>query len=60
MADAAPAFPGERGGFGRGGRGVRGRGRAESKEWVPVSKLGRLVNEGKIGSPWKSWWHHDG
>ncbi|KAI9915763.1 hypothetical protein PsorP6_007229 [Peronosclerospora sorghi] len=49
-----PAFPGERGGFGRGGRGDRGRGRGrcreESKEWVPVTKLGRLVKEGEIGS----------
>lgn len=49
----------ERGGFGRGrggrGRGGRGRGRRggrreESKEWVPVTKLGRLVKEGKINS----------
>jgi len=48
---------GERGGrgFGRGrgrGRGRGGRGRAggneESKDWVPVTKLGRLVKEEKI------------
>merc|ERR1712227_457390 len=55
MADAAPA--GERGGFrggfgsgdrGRGGRG-RGRGRGkEDKEWIPVTKLGRLVKDMKI------------
>jgi len=47
MADAAPApsKEGFRGGFG--GRG-RGRGKAESKEWQPVTKLGRLVKEGKI------------
>jgi small subunit ribosomal protein S2e len=52
----------ERGGFGRGrgrGRGDRGRGRGrgrgraggrEENVWVPVTKLGRLVKEGKIGS----------
>merc|ERR1711884_1002981 len=55
MADAAPA---DRGGFGgrgrgrgrgRGGRGGRGRGRGkEEKEWVPITKLGRLVKDGKI------------
>lgn len=56
MADAPPA--GERGGFGRGfggrgrgrggerGRG-RGRGRRDEGEekWVPVTKLGRLVQQ---------------
>ncbi|KAL5982019.1 hypothetical protein ACLOJK_016087 [Asimina triloba] len=54
---------GERGGFGRGfgrGRGDRGRGdrrggrrggrRDEEEKWVPVTKLGRLVKEGKIRS----------
>lgn len=51
---------GDRGGRGgrgdRGGRGGRGRGRGrgrggkEDKEWVPVTKLGRLVKEGKIKS----------
>ena len=51
---------GGRGGFGRGGgrgRGGRGRGRGggrrgrdEENEWVPVTKLGRLVKAGKIGS----------
>jgi small subunit ribosomal protein S2e len=47
---------GERGGFGRGrGRGGRGRGRGrgrgdEKEAWVPVTKLGRLVQAGKIGS----------
>lgn len=53
----------ERGGFGRGrgergrGRGGRGRGRGrrggrreDSKEWIPITKLGRLVKEGKINS----------
>merc|ERR1712145_33088 len=61
MADAAPADRGGfRGGFGgrgrgrgrgRGGRGGRGRGRGkEEKEWVPVTKLGRLVKDGKIKS----------
>jgi len=61
MADAPPA--GGRGGFrgGFGGRGGRGRGRGRGrggrgggkdsdKEWVPVTKLGRLVREGKIRS----------
>lgn len=44
------SFGGQRRGRGRGGRG-RGRGRArgkEDKEWNPVTKLGRLVKEGKI------------
>ena len=62
MADAAAAAPAPtRGGFGgrgRGGdrgRGGRGRGRRgpkrdEEKEWVPVTKLGRLVRAGKIKS----------
>jgi len=65
MADAAPAqrggfkqgFGGGRGGRGRGrgrGRGGRGRGRGDKegnqKEWVPVTKLGRLVRDGKIRS----------
>src|SRR5277367_1614529 len=61
MADAAPAAGPTRGGFGgrgRGGdRGGRGRGRGrrgprkdEEKEWVPVTKLGRLVRAGKIKS----------
>lgn len=48
----------ERGGFGRGrGRGGRGRGRGrgrsggrEESGWTPVTKLGRLVKDGKIGS----------
>lgn len=46
-----------RGGFGR-GRGDRGRGRGrgrgrprdDDKEWVPITKLGRLVKENKIKS----------
>merc|ERR1712232_89434 len=40
------------GGRGRGdrGRGGRRRGRDEENEWVPVTKLGRLVKEGKIES----------
>ncbi|KAK9899142.1 40S ribosomal protein S2 [Cystobasidium minutum MCA 4210] len=58
MADAAGAAPaGARGGFGGRGRGGRGRGRGrrgakrdEEKEWVPVTKLGRLVKDGKIKS----------
>lgn len=45
---------GSRGAKGRGrgrgrGRGARG-GKEDSKEWVPVTKLGRLVREGKIRS----------
>ena len=61
MADAAGGSAGGgrggfRGGFGRGGRGGRGRGRGrgrgkqEDKEWQPVTKLGRLVKDGKIKS----------
>merc|ERR1712193_203910 len=61
MADAAPADRGGfRGGFGGRGRGDRGRGRGdrgrgrgrgkEEKEWIPVTKLGRLVKDGKIKS----------
>jgi len=66
MADNAPAGGqgqgrgGFRGGFGgRGrGRGGRGRGRGRGgrggkegeKEWIPVTKLGRLVKDGKIKS----------
>ena len=62
MEDAPPPAEGGegrgRGGFGRGGRG-RGRGRGgrggrgrreEGEVWTPVTKLGRLVKEGKIGS----------
>ena len=52
MADAAPAQAsrgGFRGGFGGRGRG-RGRGKPEPKEWQPVTKLGRLVKDGKIKS----------
>lgn len=47
---------GDRGGLrgrGRGGRGRgrgRGRGKEDSKEWIPVTKLGRLVRDGKIMS----------
>lgn len=61
MADAAPAGGRGRGGFGGRGRGGRGRGRGRGgpgrgrgrgkegeKEWVPVTKLGRLVRDGKI------------
>ncbi|KAJ3122401.1 40S ribosomal protein [Nowakowskiella sp. JEL0407] len=62
MADA-PSGERGRGGFGRGrgrgdrgrgdrGRGGRGRGKKEEEksEWVPVTKLGRLVKENKIRS----------
>ncbi|CAG0919529.1 unnamed protein product [Notodromas monacha] len=58
MADTAPARGGFRGGFGGRGRGRGGRGRGRGrrggkegdKEWVPVTKLGRLVKDGKIKS----------
>ena len=60
MADApAPAAqnteaPSRGRGFGRGrggrGGGRGGRGGAESKEWVPCTKLGRLVKDKKISS----------
>ena len=66
MADRAPASGGDRGGFrggfgdrgrggrgrgrGRGGRGGRGGRNKEEKDWVPVTKLGRLVKDGKIKS----------
>lgn len=59
MADKAPAEKSGRGGFGRGrgrgaaggrGRGGRGVGKDADKEWVPVTKLGRLVKDGKIKS----------
>jgi len=40
---------GRRGGRGRGDRRGRGRGAGDKdKEWVPVTKLGRLVKDGKI------------
>jgi small subunit ribosomal protein S2e len=39
---------GGRGDRGRGGRGARGRGKDDDKEWVPCTKLGRLVKDGKI------------
>jgi small subunit ribosomal protein S2e len=64
MADqgmaTTPQAPSGRGGFGRGRGGSRGgarpanaqRGgrRDEDKEWIPVTKLGRLVKDGKIKS----------
>jgi len=40
---------GGRGGKDRGGRGGRGGG-DDKKEWIPCTKLGRLVKEGKIDS----------
>ena len=60
MSEAAAGAPpsGGRGGFGRGGGRGRGRGRGgrggrgdrDENVWMPVTKLGRLVKEGKIGS----------
>merc|ERR1712243_147423 len=38
------------GGRGRGGPRGRGRGKEGEKEWSPVTKLGRLVRDGKIKS----------
>merc|ERR1719387_890850 len=35
---------------GKGKKGKKGKKGAEEKEWVPVTKLGRLVKDGKIGS----------
>jgi len=56
-AEAPRGGAGDRGGFGRGrgrggprGRGRRGARKDEEKEWVPVTKLGRLVKDGKIRS----------
>ena len=40
---------GDRGGR-RGGRRGRGRGAKEEKQWVPVTKLGRLVQANKIAN----------
>ena len=63
MAEAKPQETTEKRGFGRGGgdrgdRGGRGRGgrdrrggpprKREEEEWIPVTKLGRLVKAGKI------------
>ena len=50
MADAASAS-GYKGGF-RGGLGARGcgQGKQESSEWIPVTKLGRLVKDKNIDS----------
>ncbi|KRZ91987.1 Elongation factor G, mitochondrial [Trichinella sp. T8] len=55
----APFYGSGRGGRGGRGRGSRGRGRGGrggargkegAKEWIPVTKLGRLVKDGKIKS----------
>lgn len=60
MADAPP--PVDRGGFGKGkggkgkggkGKGGKGKGKGKGKkddEWIPCTKLGRLVKDGKIKS----------
>merc|ERR1712118_629527 len=53
MADSAPREGGFGGGFGgKGGKGKgKGKGRkggGDKEEWVPCTKLGRLVKEGKI------------
>merc|ERR1719250_122294 len=49
MADSGSGRGGFRGGFGTRGRG-RGRGKENDKEWVPITKLGRLVKDQKIKS----------
>merc|ERR1711988_470332 len=56
MADSAPREGGFGGGFGgKGGKGGKGKGKGKGRkgggdkeEWVPCTKLGRLVKEGKI------------
>jgi small subunit ribosomal protein S2e len=51
MADQNPTEGQQRGGFGRSRRGRSDRGKSDDKgKWVPVTKLGRLVNAGKISS----------
>ena len=58
MSSDAPAAPAGRGGFGRRGGDDKGRpkrrfprrNREEKDEWVPVTKLGRLVKAGNIQS----------
>jgi len=51
MADQNPTEGQQRGGFGRSRRGRSDRGKSDDKgKWVPVTKLGRLVNAGLIGS----------
>merc|ERR1719281_2349332 len=37
-----------KGGKGKGGKGKGGKGKKEEEEWVPCTKLGRLVKDGKI------------
>eukprot|EP00994_Dinema_validum_P003155 NODE_1726_length_862_cov_463.583026_g1358_i0.p1 GENE.NODE_1726_length_862_cov_463.583026_g1358_i0~~NODE_1726_length_862_cov_463.583026_g1358_i0.p1 ORF type:complete len:263 (-),score=54.15 NODE_1726_length_862_cov_463.583026_g1358_i0:74-862(-) len=37
-----------KGGKGKGRKGGKGKGKPEEKEWVPVTKLGRLVKENKL------------
>jgi hypothetical protein len=51
MAEAGSADQGQKGGFGKRGRRTRQRRRTKEEErsaWVPLTKLGRLVKEGKI------------
>merc|ERR1712227_1117904 len=51
FAEDLAAEDGRGGPRGRGRGGQRGgRGKGESKEWQPVTKLGRLVKDGKIKS----------
>ena len=59
MSDRPASTERGRGGFGgcgrgrgrgRGGGRGRGRGKDEKKQWQPVTKLGRLVKDGKVKS----------
>merc|ERR1711966_274498 len=51
-AEGGKGFGGDRkGGKGKGGRGKgkgKGKGRKDEEEWIPCTKLGRLVKDGKI------------
>ena len=52
--EKAVRFQSSGGGFGKGkGKGKKGKGKGkgrDEKEWVPCTKLGRLVKEGRIAS----------
>merc|ERR1711865_96675 len=45
-----PGFNDKGKGKGKKGKGKKGKKGGDEKEWVPVTKLGRLVKDGKIGS----------
>merc|ERR1711957_1071043 len=46
----APFDKGKGKGKGKKGKGKKGKGKGDEKEWVPVTKLGRLVKDQKIES----------